>query len=410
MAPIECEPPERLQTTALGSAGATGGTGLPSTSGVNVSGEIGGGTGYSGIVPQSQADTVIPAGDSGALTGAIDSASNGEVIYVSPGTYDNPEASLSANNVTLAGNRGATSSGSTATTDGGSPAGSGGGGAPGALLKFDSALNPGIEVTGSNVRITGLRVQGHDSVWNGEAGSNKENSVGIDQVDGEGMEVDNCEGWGWVSIFADCDGNSPAHIHHNSIHDNPGASMGYGIQSGPDTGLTLIEYNYFNRNRHSIAADNENPGYEVRYNVFGPIAYNQCVDQHGPDPAGGTLLIHHNTFQATEASAEGTQDAGNQIVRIRGKPRNKAEVYNNWLWTTEEGYGIRQEGENKIGERDKYNGSGTNKEALVNMTIRNNHYGKSKPPANIGAQSGSQSSSPVQQGSFDFEDDQAPTA
>jgi hypothetical protein len=409
MAPIECKPPERLRTTALGSAGFAGETASPSASGVNVAGEIGGGAGYSEPVPQSQADTVVPAGDSGALSSAIDSASNDETIYVSPGTYDNPEASLSANDVTLASNRGATSNDST-TTDGGSPTGSGDGGAPGALLRFDSAIGGAIEVTGSNVRITGLRVRGHDSIWDGEAGSDNENSVGIDQVAGEGMEVDNCEGWGWASIFANCDGDSPAHIHHNSVHDNPGSSMGYGIQAGLENGLTLIEYNYFNRNRHSIAADNQNSGYEARHNVFGPIAYNHSVDQHGPDPAGETLLVHHNTFQATEASAEGTEDAGNKIVRIRGRPRNKAEVYNNWLWTTEKTYAIRQEGENDIGQRGKYTGSEANKEALVDMAIRNNHYGKSKPPANVGAQSGSQSSSPVQQGSFDFEADQAPIA
>ena len=396
MPPIECEAPQDLSASPGGNF-----SGQPaSVSETNVQGEIGGGAGYSDIIGPGQADTTVPSGDGSALVSAINGASSGETIYVPEARYTVEDATLSADDVTVAGNRGASDlSGQTTqsiATDGGS-----GGTSPGATLVGQGDESRPITVEASNVRFTGLQFQGPNTSWEGEAESNEVHSVAIEHASGQGMQVDNCEGYGWSAVFVAVRGDGPDHVHHCSIHDNPGAAQGYGVHTGPAQGRTLIEKNYFNRNRHSVAADPDNPGYEVRYNVFGPVYFSHAVDQHGPDSAGGTLSIHHNTFQATEYSAKSVQDAKIEGVRIRGRPSNKAEVYNNLFHANEKPRVIRQSGEPKVDQASKYTASAANKAALENMSIRGNEFGSKQASGSVGAQSGG-GRSPVSQDGFSF--------
>ncbi len=66
-----------------------------------------------------------------------------------------------------------------------------------------------------------------------------------------GLEVDNCELWGWshsaVSLFE----GERHRIHHNHIHHNQRHGLGYGVTL--NRGEVEIEYNLFDWNRHSIA-------------------------------------------------------------------------------------------------------------------------------------------------------------
>lgn len=366
-----------------------------------MSGEIGGGAGYGGSVSSADADTTVPSGNGSALVDTINNASAGETIYVPDAQYNIDNIDLSTNDVTVAGGRGQSGSGSSQSqsllvTDGGSTSAS-----PGPeLVGGGGNQSRPITVTGSNCRFTGLRFKGPDTTWEGEAGSNDYASVAIEQNGGSDLQVDNCEGYGWSAVFVAFHGGKGGHVHHCSIHDNPGASQGYGVDCGQDSGLALIEKNYFNRNRHSIAAGgNDNPGYEVRNNIFGPVNYNHAIDQHGPDPAGGTLLIHNNEFRATKQSANSVQDGGVDCIGIRGRPSDKCDVYDNWFHSSDKGRTVQQTGEPKIDQRGRYDGSAANKGALVNMTIRNNSFGPSQPSGSIGPQV-SGGSSPVNGDSF----------
>jgi hypothetical protein len=374
--PISCEIPESAYAPSpVGYNG--GGRGVPSGTG-----DIGGGEGYSGIVSESEADTVVPSGDSSQAKQAIDNASPGETIFLSGGTYVIDDATVTSDGVTIAGNRGAVTDGSVlATGDGES------GGADGAIVKAAGPEGEPITIAANKCRVTGLRVEGPKPNWEGEAGSNDHYPKGITFKEGyNDCEVDNCEGYAWEQIFFDANGEN-GHLHHCYIHDNPGASGGYGVQSGPQETLTLIEYNYFNRNRHSIAADPGNYGYEARYNIFGPEQYSTSVDQHGPDPAGNTSFVHHNTFEETRASAESVLDGEIGSIGVRGKPSNIYEVYKNWFYLAEKSRTIHQRGEPKVDESDKYDGR-PGEGGFVNMVVRDNSYGQSDPPPDVGARSG----------------------
>ena len=324
-------------------------------------GDIGGGQSYTGGVAPGDATVQVNSGDGQELARTIANAASGETVYVTNGPYTIDRVQMEADNVTLAGS--------------------------GALIEAGGVEGRPIQINASGVRITSLRFAGPDETWNGEAGSNDHHPVGIEVQSGGQCEFDNLEGFGWEAVFIASRGSAADIVHHCNIHDNPGASMGYGVACGQSGGLTVIEKCYFNRNRHSIEASPDAAGYEARDNIIGPIAYNHSVDQHGPDPAGGTILVHHNTFQATESDANSVQDAEIDAVRIRGKPREIAEVHHNLLYAQDIGDSIAQTGEPKVDNADKYNGSATNKGALQNMRIYENVAGQQSAP-NAGARAG----------------------
>ena len=278
---------------------------------------IGGGSGYTAIVTEHH----IYVATKGELLNGLARASAGMIVYVA----DSVEVDLTGHigieiqgGVTLASGRGR-------------------GGSQGALLYADNldAL-PLFQITGPYARITGIRLRGPDQLRRTEQmqallAENRyyslPNSRGI-QTPHPGLEVDNCELYGWshAAIFLQA-GSTDNHIHHNHIHHNQRHGLGYGVVL--DRANALIEANLFDYCRHHIAGTGRPlTGYEARYNLILENANSHSFDMHGgrdrgdgTDVAGGAILIHHNTFRAVGVTA----------VVIRGRPTEICDIYNNWF-------------------------------------------------------------------------------
>ena len=288
-------------------------------------GPIGGGTGYADITTKGS----YTVKDLDALLNALSKAKAGQVVFI-PGET---EIDLTARiyieqlvlevpeGVTLAGNRGHN-------------------GSKGALLTSDALKTPVIiRAAGPNVRITGLRIRGpnpkryldHHSRAFGSDGGGHEYYYKFPTSDGittehPRLEVDNCE----ISAFAHAGiymkNGQDHHIHHNFIHHCQYNGLGYGACH--NTASSLIEYNLFNCNRHSIAGTGR-PGnsYVARHNVELGVSLSHCFDMHGgrdrrdgTDIAGTSIEIYNNTFRAPQTP-----------VVIRGVPEEGCEVHHNWF-------------------------------------------------------------------------------
>lgn len=287
-------------------------------------GPIGGGAGYNALV--TEGDYSVESLD--ALLEALAEAKPGEVVFIPDETMIDLTARIYIEGlvveipagVTLAGNRGA-------------------GDSKGALLTSDALKTPVmLRAMGPGVRITGLRIQGpnpkrflehHRRAFKEGKGRSYyyklPTSDGI-QVSHDSLEVDNCEisGFAHSGIFLR---NGSAHqIHHNFIHHCQYNGLGYGISH--DRASSVIEFNHFDWNRHSIAGTGR-PGcsYVARHNVELGTSLSHCFDMHGgsdrkdgTDIAGTRILIHNNTFLAPQ-----------RAVVIRGIPKEKCEVSRNWF-------------------------------------------------------------------------------
>ena len=267
--------------------------------------------------------------DVDALLSALSKAEAGQVVFI-PGET---EIDLTAliyidqlvievpEGVTLAGDRGHQ-------------------GSQGALLCSDAMKTPVmIRATGANVRITGLRIRGpnpkrhldhHRRAFGPDGGGHEyyykfpiSNGITTEHA---GLEVDNCE----ISAFSHAgvyliDGQDH-HIHHNSIHHCQYNGLGYGVCH--DTASSLVEYNLFNWNRHSIAGTGR-PGnsYVARHNIELGESLSHCFDMlggqdrgDGSDIAGTSIEIHNNTFLSEQTA-----------VVVRGVPEETCEVHHNWF-------------------------------------------------------------------------------
>ncbi|MBP8954018.1 MAG: hypothetical protein KBI47_16595, partial [Armatimonadetes bacterium] len=100
----------------------------------------------------------------------------------------------------------------------------------------------------------------------------------------------------------------------------------YGISHGVSS--SLIEFNLFDFNRHSIAGTGA-PGnsYIARNNVELGTSLSHCFDMHGgrdrndgTDIAGTRIEIYNNTFRAPQTP-----------IAIRGTPEETCDVYHNWF-------------------------------------------------------------------------------
>lgn len=289
---------------------------------------IGGGDGYAH--PVTAYDFLVKTREE--LLSALALAGVGQVVYVD----DSAEIDLTGlQNIAVRGSLTLAS-------------GRGRDGSKGARL-FSTQIEtfPLFLVTGPDVRITGLRIQGPDSLRRTEQMKQLlaegryysiPNSRGI-QTEHPRLEVDNCELWGWshAAIFLRA-GSTDNHIHHNDIHHNQRHGLGYGVVL--DRSNALIEANRFDWCRHHIAGTGRpGTGYEARYNLVLENANSHSFDMHGgrdredgTDVAGDLILIHHNTFYAT----------GVEAVVIRGIPREGAEIYNNWFLHPGPAAAIRQ--------------------------------------------------------------------
>ncbi|EFK11525.1 conserved hypothetical protein [delta proteobacterium NaphS2] len=286
-------------------------------------GPIGGGKGYANIIIKG--DYTIR--DLDGLLKSLAVAKKGEVVFIPGETVIDLTARIYIEKlvlnvpegVTLAGDRGYK-------------------GSKGALLTSDALKTPVmIQAAGSNVRITGLRIRGpnpkryldHHRRALGPNGRGRKYyymfpvSIGI-LSQYPSLEVDNCE----ISAFSHSGirlANGMDHnIHHNFIHHCQYNGLGYGVSS--NTAQSLIEYNLFNWNRHSIAGTGR-PGcsYVARHNIQLEMSLSHCFDMHGgrdrhdgTDTAGTSIEIYNNTFYASQTP-----------VVIRGIPENGCKVYHN---------------------------------------------------------------------------------
>jgi hypothetical protein len=288
-------------------------------------GPIGGGEGYTNIV--TSGDYTVETLE--ALLEALPQAQAGQVVFI-PGDAEIDLTTLIyidqlvlevPAGVTLASDRGHN-------------------GSQGGELTSDVLKTPVmIRCMGPNVRITGLRIRGpntkryidhHTRAFRGEGEGHSyyykfPTQDGI-RTEHSSLEVDNCEiaGWGHAGIAVrDGDGHR---FHHNYIHHCQYQGLGYGISH--DTAASLIEYNRFDSNRHSIAGTGRpGCGYIARHNVELGVSLSHCFDMHGgrdrkdgTDIAGTTIEIYNNTFRAPQTP-----------IVIRGVPQDTCDVHHNWF-------------------------------------------------------------------------------
>ena len=280
---------------------------------VSGDGLIGGGDGYSNVVSESEATTVVSTRSE--LENALWSASNGDVVYVD----GNAEIDLTGaqieieDGVTLASDRG---------IDGSS----------GALLYVDDDIEPTFWMRGES-RFTGIEFRGahpgedFSGTWYGE---------GI-KPSGP-AEIDNCElrGFGVAAIEADGSNGGACHVHHNHIHHNCQDGRGYGVSVVGGAGQPVIEYNYFDWNRHSVATDGYAYGYIVRFNHFGPNSVQNTIDAHGQNgdysPAGTSFEVHNNVIEQQTRVGPNESSTLAWDILIRGVPEGDYQIHDNWLW------------------------------------------------------------------------------
>lgn len=288
-------------------------------------GPIGGGTGY--VNRHETGDYIV--NDLESLLDALSKAKSGEVVFIPSETVIDLTTYIYIEQlvleipagVTLAGDRGHNES-------------------QGALLTSD-ALNTSvmIRIVGPGARITGLRINGpnpkrhldHHRRAFGPNGKGRDYYYKFPTSNGittkfANLQVDNCD----ISAFSHAgiylmEGEGH-HIHHNFIHQCQYNGLGYGVSH--DIASSLIEYNLFNENRHSIAGTGrEGCSYIARHNVELGISLSHCFDMHGgrdrkdnTDIAGTSIEIYNNTFWPSQFS-----------VVIRGVPSERCEVHHNWF-------------------------------------------------------------------------------
>ncbi|NND08160.1 MAG: hypothetical protein HKN87_17405 [Saprospiraceae bacterium] len=213
-------------------------------------------------------------------------------------------------------------------------------GSQGALITSDALkTDPLIQILGSNVHISGLRIQGPNGKRHMEhhakafdPGGKRHDyyykfpvSVGVETVF-DGLEVDNCElsAFSRAAISLKSGGNH--HIHHCFIHHCQYNGLGYGISH--DVSNSKIAYNLFDHNRHSIAGTGRaGSGYIAQHNVELGISLSHCFDMHGGNDrkdgttiAGEYIDMSNNTFWAPQ-----------HAIGIRGAPERAATIERNWF-------------------------------------------------------------------------------
>lgn len=284
--------------------------------------QIGGGSKYTDWFTKGDYEPT----DLDALIEALSNAKPGEIVFIPDGNiidlttyiYIDQFVLEIPEGVTLAGNRGL----------------------EGAVLVSDVLKTPNmIKALGPNVRITGLRIQGpnpkrymehhHKSFKPGGPRHKYYYKFPVSNgivTEYPKLEVDNCD----ISAFSHSGIHLKSgdfhHIHHNYIHHCQYNGLGYGISHNKAS--SLIEYNFFDSNRHSIAGTGV-PGcsYIARHNVELGISLSHCFDMHGgKDRKDGTIIagtnieIYNNTFRAPEFA-----------IGIRGEPEQECKIYQNWF-------------------------------------------------------------------------------
>ncbi len=288
-------------------------------------GPIGGAMGYSNIITKGD----YTVNDLDALLEALSKAKTGQIVFISGEATIDLTARIYIEQLVLEIREGVT-----LASDRGN------GKSQGALLTSDALKTPEmIRAAGPEVRITGFRIRGPNpkryldhhrrSFGPGDPGHSYYYKLPISDgisTKHPRLEVDNCEISGFSHAAVELRTGEGHHIHHNYIHHCQYQGLGYGISH--NTASSLIEFNLFNWNRHSIAGTGR-PGcsYIARHNVELGVSLSHCFDMHGgrdrkdgTDVAGTSIGIYNNTFRAPQTA-----------VVIRGVPQEKCEVHHNWF-------------------------------------------------------------------------------
>jgi len=210
----------------------------------------------------------------------------------------------------------------------------------GALFTSDALDTPVLFKTkGAGVRFSGLRIQGpnpkryleHHKESFSKNGKGRDYyykfpiSRGIVTEFSE-LEIDNCDISAFSSAAISLRKGYGHHIHHNFIHKCQYNGLGYGVSH--DRAKSIIEYNLFDENRHSLAGTgNKDSGYIARNNIELGTSLSHCFDMHGgrdrkdgTNIAGTRIEIYNNTFLPSQSS-----------VCIRGIPEDVCLVHHNWF-------------------------------------------------------------------------------
>ncbi|KYH26865.1 hypothetical protein HAPAU_07520 [Halalkalicoccus paucihalophilus] len=149
--------------------------------------------------------------------------------------------------------------------------------------------------------------------------------------------------------------------------------MGYGVVVY--RGDPLIEHNYFDANRHSIAGGGRaGCSYEARYNLQGPNGLIFGFEMHAP--GGDRIDVHHNTFELVE-NRSGNATAA---IAIRGTPGSGARVADNWFFNpTDPGADRYVDGSPIVQYHNDADGNGWDE-----VTLSGNHFGPDEPTADVG--------------------------
>lgn len=327
--------------------------------------EVGGGATYDRKISRRSADFVVDTKN--GLLDALDTAGSGDVVYVA----DSAKIDLTGvSNVGLSG-------GVTLASGRGS-------GSMGALLYTNDYPSPLFKVYGGRVRFTGLRIRGPRWEYFETTNHDYYGATGIWLLGDDG-EVDNCQFYGWTQAAVSVGARNravSAHVHHNSIHNNQMEGLGYGVNLY--NGHSLVEHNYFDHNRHSVDGFGyETNGYEARYNLVGPNAVSHAFDMHnlsenggdGGNRAGGTIKIHHNTFEFTHDKL----GRGQEAITIRGVPADGAYFEKNWFAHPE-----KPNGTNVSAQGQAYRQNNLDSDNWRNIWAAGNAFGAAKPASDVG--------------------------
>ncbi len=332
---------------------------------------IGGGPGYRDILTSGD----YTVGTRQELLDALEQTQAGQVVYVKPGAeIDLTDLSRIAvpDGVTLAGNRG---------LDGGE-----------GPLVFTGRLSGtgyrGLFHLGGKSRVTGLRFRGPDPDYADYTEETKAASYDAQArciLAGAESEVDNCE----ISNFYR-DGIAVnvanASIHHNYLHDIAAYPVLIGNRLGSSA---IVRANIIYWGWHATAGTGAaTTSYEASYNIcrphrvppaFGPTV-SHCLDQHADRSimratdqvvGGDWLRWHHNTIELTgpfttyDPSRTGSSPNNALGMKIRGTPRELAQVHHNWIQTSHVPQAL-----------GPYGGRG--EQAHGNLWIYDNAYGPDK--------------------------------
>lgn len=298
---------------------------------------IGGGQGYDNIPSPSDADILISTFTSiNDFRLTIENAPIGSIIYIADQL-----------NINLTGQYGATGFNTIKIPEGVTIA-SGRGHSSGALIYtddvdlYDSIGNAGQAVftcNGNNIRFTGLRFRGpYQAVGTNSPLSEIRFKTGITTAGFNGLEIDNCElyGWPYAAVrFGHGYGSASLEnnkMHHNYIHRNRQHGLGYGALI--DVGYAQIYSNLMEANRHVIAGTGKDgSGYEAYCNTILPGGVSHNFDMHAEGPNDGTpnagdfIYIHHNDFLDIGESRISSNNTQN--IYIRGRPDIQCRIENN---------------------------------------------------------------------------------